>query len=77
MWSPCGLYVVPMWSPCDPHVTPRDPTWQLVYSSAESIAAAMRCGRGVYWSRSRNGLWRKGDSSGAWQVRLKVLGSEA
>jgi len=44
----------------------------LVYSSAESIAAAMRCGRGVYWSRSRNGLWRKGDSSGAWQTLHRI-----
>ena len=40
----------------------------LVYSSAESIAAALRCGRGVYWSRSRQSLWRKGDTSGAWQT---------
>lgn len=39
----------------------------LVYSNAESIRAAFVCGRGVYWSRSRNGLWRKGDTSGAWQ----------
>ena len=40
----------------------------LVYSTAQSICAAVRSGRGVYWSRSRGGLWRKGDSSGAWQV---------
>ena len=44
----------------------------LVYSSAESLCAAVRCGRGVFWSRSRGGLWRKGDSSGAWQVRHPV-----
>ena len=31
----------------------------LVYSSDESICAALRCGRGVYWSRSRGGLWRR------------------
>jgi phosphoribosyl-ATP pyrophosphohydrolase/phosphoribosyl-AMP cyclohydrolase/histidinol dehydrogenase len=36
----------------------------LVYSSAESIVASLESGRGVYWSRSRGGLWRKGDSSG-------------
>lgn len=24
----------------------------------------------MYWSRSRGGLWRKGDTSGAWQVLL-------
>ena len=44
----------------------------LVYSSADSIAAALRCGRGVYWSRSRQSLWRKGDTSGAWQTLLRV-----
>lgn len=42
----------------------------LVYSSKESIAAALDCGRGVYYSRSRNGLWRKGDTSGHYQVRF-------
>jgi phosphoribosyl-ATP pyrophosphohydrolase/phosphoribosyl-AMP cyclohydrolase/histidinol dehydrogenase len=42
-------------------------TLGLVYSSKESVAEAVRCGRGVYYSRSRGGLWRKGDTSGAWQ----------
>lgn len=46
----------------------------LVYSSISSIIAAFECGRGVYYSRSRNGLWRKGDTSGHWQTlhRLDV-----
>lgn len=46
----------------------------LVYSSTESIVAALECGRGVYYSRSRNGLWRKGDTSGHFQTlhRLDV-----
>eukprot|EP00521_Asterionellopsis_glacialis_P016537 CAMPEP_0195290684 /NCGR_PEP_ID=MMETSP0707-20130614/6452_1 /TAXON_ID=33640 /ORGANISM="Asterionellopsis glacialis, Strain CCMP134" /LENGTH=472 /DNA_ID=CAMNT_0040350841 /DNA_START=23 /DNA_END=1441 /DNA_ORIENTATION=- len=46
----------------------------LVYSSKESIVAALECGRGVYYSRSRNGLWRKGDTSGHFQTlhRLDV-----
>ncbi|CAN0484066.1 unnamed protein product, partial [Hapterophycus canaliculatus] len=39
-----------------------------VYSNSASIRASMESGRGVYWSRSRGGLWRKGDTSGAWQV---------
>ena len=36
--------------------------------------AALECGRGVYYSRSRKGLWRKGDSSGHFQTlhRLDV-----
>jgi phosphoribosyl-ATP pyrophosphohydrolase/phosphoribosyl-AMP cyclohydrolase/histidinol dehydrogenase len=46
----------------------------LVYSSKESIVAALECGRGVYYSRSRQGLWRKGDTSGHFQTlhRLDV-----
>lgn len=46
----------------------------LVYSSKESIVAALQCGRGVYYSRSRQGLWRKGDTSGHFQTlhRLDV-----
>eukprot|EP00522_Entomoneis_paludosa_P016961 CAMPEP_0172464372 /NCGR_PEP_ID=MMETSP1065-20121228/50259_1 /TAXON_ID=265537 /ORGANISM="Amphiprora paludosa, Strain CCMP125" /LENGTH=449 /DNA_ID=CAMNT_0013220581 /DNA_START=19 /DNA_END=1368 /DNA_ORIENTATION=- len=46
----------------------------LVYSSTESIVAALECGRGVYYSRSRKGLWRKGDTSGHYQTlhRLDV-----
>jgi phosphoribosyl-ATP pyrophosphohydrolase/phosphoribosyl-AMP cyclohydrolase/histidinol dehydrogenase len=44
----------------------------LVYSSAESIVAALDNGRGVYYSRSRNGLWRKGDTSGHYQVLHRI-----
>jgi phosphoribosyl-ATP pyrophosphohydrolase len=43
----------------------------LVYSSRESIRAAVAERRGVYQSRSR-GLWRKGESSGAVQELLRV-----
>jgi phosphoribosyl-ATP pyrophosphohydrolase/phosphoribosyl-AMP cyclohydrolase len=43
----------------------------LVYSSAESLAAAIREGRGVYHSRTR-GLWRKGETSGDVQQLLRV-----
>ena len=44
----------------------------LVYSSKESIVAALTCGRGVYYSRSRNGLWRKGDTSGHYQTLHRI-----
>lgn len=40
----------------------------LVYSNEGSIRAALQEGRGIFWSRSRDKLWRKGDSSGAIQV---------
>jgi phosphoribosyl-ATP pyrophosphohydrolase len=43
-------------------------TLGLVYSSKESVVEAVKSGRGVYYSRSRNGLWRKGDTSGSYQV---------
>uniref|UniRef100_A0A0G4HM72 Phosphoribosyl-AMP cyclohydrolase domain-containing protein n=1 Tax=Chromera velia CCMP2878 TaxID=1169474 RepID=A0A0G4HM72_9ALVE len=44
----------------------------LVYSNVQSLHAAVECMRGVYWSRSRGGLWRKGDTSGAWQGLLSI-----
>ena len=44
----------------------------LVYSSAESLAAAIEDRRGIYWSRSRAELWRKGETSGATQQLLGV-----
>lgn len=44
----------------------------LVWSSRESVALALDEGRGVYWSRSRGGIWRKGESSGAVQELLAV-----
>ena len=44
----------------------------LVYSSKESVVAALESGRGVYYSRSRNGLWRKGDTSGHYQTLHRI-----
>jgi phosphoribosyl-ATP pyrophosphohydrolase len=44
----------------------------LVYSSAESLEAALDERRGIYWSRSRGELWRKGESSGATQELVRV-----
>jgi len=44
----------------------------LCWSSKESLAAALNEGRGIYWSRSRKGLWRKGETSGAVQ-RLRRI----
>lgn len=44
----------------------------LVYSNALSIREAVRTGAGVYWSRSRGGLWRKGESSRHGQELVRI-----
>lgn len=44
----------------------------LVYSNEESLREAVASGRGVYHSRSRGGLWKKGESSGAVQELLRI-----
>lgn len=36
----------------------------LAWMNPESLALSLREGRAVYWSRSRQALWRKGESSG-------------
>lgn len=50
----------------------RNETLGLVYSNRESVREAMRTRRGVYWSRSRNALWRKGELSGDTQELLSL-----
>lgn len=42
----------------------------LAYSSRESLAAALAQEAGIFWSRSRERIWRKGETSGCVQ-RLK------
>lgn len=44
----------------------------LGFSSRESLAAALLERRGVYWSRSRRTLWRKGETSGHTQRLVAV-----
>jgi len=44
----------------------------LVWSTAESLARAVEERRGVYWSRSRQALWVKGETSGNTQLLLRV-----
>jgi phosphoribosyl-ATP pyrophosphohydrolase len=53
---------------CDEHGTALG----LAYSSADSLRAAIDQRRGVYWSRSRGELWRKGDTSGATQELIRI-----
>lgn len=45
----------------------------MAYMNAESFAETMRTGRAVYFSRSRNKLWRKGEESGNVQEVTEVL----
>ena len=47
-------------------------TLGLAYSSAESLRLAFEERRGIYHSRSRGGIWRKGESSGDAQRLLSV-----
>ena len=44
----------------------------LVYSSIDSVRKAIELRRGVYYSRSRNGIWIKGESSGNTQELLGI-----
>lgn len=60
-----GLYTTVV---CDNH----DVCLGLVYSNEESLRTAVCCGRGVYWSRSRSSLWRKGDTSGMHQDLIAI-----
>lgn len=39
----------------------------LAWMNAEALKLTIETGRAVYWSRSRQELWRKGDTSGAYQ----------
>lgn len=36
----------------------------MAWMNAESLAETLATGRVCYWSRSRNALWRKGETSG-------------
>ena len=49
-------------------------TLMLAWMNRESVAETLKTGRICYWSRSRQKLWRKGESSGHVQrlVELRV-----
>jgi phosphoribosyl-AMP cyclohydrolase len=46
----------------------------MAYMDRDAVVETMRTGRACYWSRSRKGPWRKGDTSGHIQelVELRV-----
>lgn len=43
------------------------------WANREAVATAVTEQRGVYWSRSRNKLWRKGEDSGNIQKLVDVF----
>ena len=43
-----------------------------VYSNIESVRESIESGKGVYYSRSRRALWRKGETSGNEQELLRI-----
>ncbi len=49
-----------------------DRVLMLAWSTPESLREALRSRRGVYFSRARQSLWRKGDTSGHTQTLLAV-----
>lgn len=44
----------------------------LAWMNTEALIATLRDGLGTYWSRSRQGLWRKGESSGHYQRLVEL-----
>lgn len=44
----------------------------MAWMNRESLELSLKEGRAIYWSRSRNRLWRKGEESGNTQI-LKNL----
>lgn len=44
----------------------------LAWMNAEALKQTIETGRAVYWSRTRNALWRKGDTSGHEQHVVEV-----
>jgi phosphoribosyl-AMP cyclohydrolase len=44
----------------------------LAWMNAESLAETLATGRVAYWSRSRQALWRKGETSGHVQRLLEL-----
>lgn len=46
--------------------------FMLAWANAEALEETVRTGRGVYFSRSRGKLWRKGEESGNVQLVREV-----
>ena len=44
----------------------------LAWMNRDALAATLRAGHAVYWSRSRRQLWRKGEQSGHTQIVKEI-----
>ncbi len=44
----------------------------MAWMNRQALEATLETGRGTYWSRSRNQLWIKGESSGHHQIVKKI-----
>ena len=45
----------------------------LAYMNSESWAATLKTGKATYWSRSRQSLWMKGETSGNVQIVKNIF----
>ena len=45
----------------------------LAFANKEAVTETLRSGYATYWSRSRNQLWKKGETSGNLQPIVEVL----
>ena len=45
----------------------------LAYANREALEHTLKTGKGTYWSRSRQELWVKGETSGHTQKIVKVI----
>lgn len=45
----------------------------LAYMNQQSYEATVTTGQATYWSRSRQALWKKGETSGHWQTVREIF----
>jgi phosphoribosyl-AMP cyclohydrolase / phosphoribosyl-ATP pyrophosphohydrolase len=48
-------------------------TLMLAYANREALENTLKTGKGIYWSRSRQELWVKGETSGHTQKIVRVI----
>lgn len=65
-WNADGLVPVIAQSESDGQVL------MLAWMNRDALAQTVACGQAVYWSRSRQRLWRKGERSGHFQLVKEI-----